>query len=89
MLVTTSRYSSSNTRAFAKKIAIAFKSRYIARGKKSIDSLVSFARRNGDSRICIFVEKDSLPAHLEFISVKPNETWVWEKEKVMINYDES
>ncbi len=89
MLITTSRYSSQTTRGFAKSLAKLLGCKYIARGKKAVDSLASFARKNGDDKICIVVEKSSLPVRLEFINIKANATWAWEKEMVEITHDES
>ncbi len=84
MLITTSRYSSQATRNFAKNLAKILSCKYVARGKKPIDSLVLFARKNGDDRICVAIEKSSLPDHLEFLIIKPNLKWSWEKEQVLI-----
>lgn len=72
MLVTTSRYSPSALRGLAKAFAIAFGGAYFARGKKTMLSLVSEARKNGHSRICV-----AMPGTLEFISVDELGNWEW------------
>ncbi|MFA6531225.1 MAG: hypothetical protein WCT31_05825 [Candidatus Micrarchaeia archaeon] len=79
MLATTSRYSPQALRDFAKAFAIAFGGAYVARGKKTIDSLVSEARKKGHSRICV-----AMPETIEFISVDELENWKWLDEVIVV-----
>ncbi|MDO8554043.1 MAG: hypothetical protein Q7S22_04510 [Candidatus Micrarchaeota archaeon] len=87
MLVTTSRYSSQATRNFAKNFAKIISCKYVARGKKAIDSLVLLARKNGDDKICVAIEKSSLLDHLEFLTIKPNLKWSWEIDQVPVKHE--
>ncbi|MFH1785728.1 MAG: hypothetical protein ABH842_04840 [Candidatus Micrarchaeota archaeon] len=50
-MYTTSRYASIETREIAKKLAKENNELYVARGKKTIEQLVAFARRKGEEKI--------------------------------------
>lgn len=72
MLVTTGRYVDNNLRALARSLARAFSGEYAARGKKTIDTLVSAARRSGHNRVCVVSA-----GKLCFIKVDELGGWGW------------
>ena len=78
MFVSTSRYSQKAARGLAIALASAAGSVYAARGKKSIERLVSEARRKGENTIALVSEKS-----ISFISVSAS-GWNWKKEIVRI-----
>jgi rRNA maturation protein Rpf1 len=84
-MFTTSRYASKETRKFAKELAKSSDSIYTSRGKKQIDALVEFARKKGEHRICVVLEKNKKPSRINFIEVKPDGRWIWLKEETGIN----
>ena len=84
MLITTSRYCPKETRELSKAFAIVFSGAYVARGKKTIDELVEFARKKGHSRICVLmsgnfgvIPNKSETISMEFISVNELGRWSW------------
>ncbi len=83
-MITTSRYASSSLRTYARALSSILHTRYIARGKKTIDELVWFSRKIGDGRIIIL--KD--PQTLEFISLDEIMKWKWLGERVEIHDNE-
>ncbi|MFH2105945.1 MAG: hypothetical protein ABII22_01685 [Candidatus Micrarchaeota archaeon] len=84
-MFTTSRYASKETRKFAKELAKSSDSAYASRGKKRIKSLVEFARKRGEHRICVVLERNKKPIKISFIEVKPDGKWVWLPEEIEVN----
>jgi len=82
-LITTSRYPSAKTRSLAKRLADERGQRYLARGKRTIDSLVSYARRMGEDRIEIVEERDDEPARIAAIEVDETGRWRWAGESLL------
>ena len=72
-MYTTSRYSSVKTRELAKALAKENNEIYVARGKKTIEQLVEFARKKGEERI-IVVDDNEKPATIE---VDELGRWKW------------
>lgn len=84
-MITTSRYASLLSRNFAKHIAFLLDKRYIARGKKTIDTLVSLSRKIGEDRIIVVKETEGVPTYFEFITLDETRKWSWLQERVEIN----
>ena len=77
ILVTTSRKPSRNTRVFARSFSNLLPcSSYIARGKRSVESLFEYAVSKGFSKIAVVQDRKGNPHGFEFISVKRN-SWDW------------
>ncbi|MBU0586108.1 hypothetical protein KJ780_01205 [Candidatus Micrarchaeota archaeon] len=76
MLVTTARYSEKNVREFAKIFASSLNSKYIARGKKSIEELVRASRKLGENTLAIINSNE-----IWFASISAS-NWNW-KEKIL------
>ncbi len=72
-MITTSRYASVQVRKCAKSLADIMDSTYVARTKKTVYDIASYARRKGHERIIII--SDSGKA--EFLSV--DELGAWER----------
>jgi rRNA maturation protein Rpf1 len=79
-MFTTSRYASNETKILAKAMAQEAGAGYIARGKKTVDSLAQEARRQGDAEICIIEERKGRPAKVARITVDEAGKWSWSKE---------
>ncbi|MFN7991153.1 MAG: hypothetical protein U0R44_03260 [Candidatus Micrarchaeia archaeon] len=82
-MFTTSRYASQETRKLAMEMAKGCSERYIARGKKTVEDLAGFARRNGESAINIIEEKQGKPASIAVISVDELGRWRWGEERLL------
>ncbi len=80
-MFTTSRYSSEETRRKAGLIAKESKEPYIARGKKTIDSLVEEARRRGESMLNIIEERKGEAAIISMIRIDEMGRWAWAGER--------
>lgn len=78
MLVSTIRYPSKKITEFSKAFANATSSKYLARGKKPIETIVSLARKIGEHTIAIIFNDK-----ISFISISPFE-WEWKKEALQI-----
>ena len=77
ILISTSRKPSQNTRRLARQISMALPhSKYITRGKKSVDSLCSEAAREGYSKVALIFESHGNPYKLSFIKNSGDE-WDW------------
>jgi len=76
--ITTSRKPSVRTRVFAKDISFLFNANYYTRGKSSISDLVSNARYNAVSLVCIITEKDGNPKQLLLMEVD-DKNWSWKE----------
>ena len=63
-MYTTSRYTETKTRVLAKKLAMEHDEPYVARGKKTIQQLVAYARRKGEETINV-VEDNGTIATIE------------------------
>lgn len=84
-MITTSRYASEKTRIFAKKLAEKRKTRYYGRRKKTIDYIVEIARKKGDNKIIIIIEKKDKPKFIRTIRIKCNGTWAWLPKEIEID----
>ena len=82
-MITTSRYASQETRSLAQRMAKEKGQRYMARGKRTVDSLVSYARRMGEEHIEIVEEKDGVPARISQIKVDERGQWEWTGERLL------
>lgn len=71
MWVSTARYAGKKTREFAEAFAGSSGSAYCARGKKSVENLVSLARRKGENTLALVSE-----GRISFISVSSSD-WGW------------
>jgi rRNA maturation protein Rpf1 len=80
-MFTTSRYSSEGTRKVAGRIAKENGEPYVARGKKTIDSLVEEARRCGESTLNIIEERKGEAAIISTIRIDEMGKWAWAGEK--------
>ncbi len=88
MLVSTARYAGEKSRDFAQAFASASGSVYSARGKKTVEKLVSMARKKGENTIALISEKlqkreeknRRIPIfEISFISVSAS-GWEWKNE---------
>ena len=71
-MITTSRYASIETRNKTKEIAKKKGILYLARGKKTIDTLATYARRKGFSTIYIAYKNRTSK-----LSIKEDGSWSW------------
>ncbi|MDD5337603.1 MAG: hypothetical protein PHS02_03915 [Candidatus ainarchaeum sp.] len=76
MLVSTDRHSSRETRDFARMFSLSAGFFYRARGKKTIEGLVSEARKKGESTLALFSFSE-----ISFISISIS-GWEW-KNKIL------
>ncbi|MEW6722866.1 MAG: hypothetical protein AB1324_06395 [Candidatus Micrarchaeota archaeon] len=82
-MYTTSRYASSATRRLAKEMAGEAGEAYVARGKKSLDSLAAQARRAGEDTIKVVEEKGGLPFRIATAGVDALGRWRWMGERLL------
>jgi hypothetical protein len=80
-MYTTSRYSSKKTRKLAGCEAKTRDERYIARGKKTIDSLAQEARRMGEETLHIIEERKGEAALVATIMIDAAGKWRWAGEE--------
>ena len=80
-MITTSRYASAGTRRLARSMAEESGERYVARGKKTIESLAQEARRQGDSEIKVIEERAGKAAVVATLSVDEIGKWRWAGER--------
>ncbi|VVC04834.1 Uncharacterised protein [Candidatus Bilamarchaeum dharawalense] len=78
-MYTTSRYASTETRELAKKMAKEKEEPYTARGKKTIDQLVDFARRKGEENITVVEEHEKKPTTFALIQIDELGRWKWKR----------
>ncbi len=86
MLISTTRYINKKTNEFAISFANAFCSYYCARSKKTIEQLVSEARKKGENTVALFssgINSECSYLEIFFISVFICE-WNWKKEFLRI-----
>ncbi len=88
-MYTTSRYSSVGTRELAMGMARESGEPYVARGKKTIDSLIALARRAGETRVMVVVESGGAPSRIQVIAVDEMGGWAWEEERLLNSTAES
>jgi rRNA maturation protein Rpf1 len=81
-MITTSRYASENTRKLAKKLAGRLGTFYTSRGKKTIDSLVDYARKKGEEEIAV-VEGNTVSV----IEVSETGKWKWAEKLAVDEYE--
>ena len=86
-MYTTSRYASMETRKKASLIAKESKEPYIARGKKTIDSLAKQARKCGESRLNILEERKGKAAIIAVIEIDEMGKWSWAGERPLEGTD--
>jgi rRNA maturation protein Rpf1 len=67
----------------ARRMAAESGERYVARGKKTVDSLAGAARALGDSRITIIEDESGSPARLAVIEVDELGRWRWAGERLL------
>lgn len=84
---TTTRYASKDTRDKAESLAHLTKSKYFARGKRTIAQLVDFARQMGFERIRIVGESSGKPSWIKFLEVLPAGNWQWLETKELDVYE--
>lgn len=85
-MITTCRYASLETRKFAKYISKVFHFFYIARGRKTIDSIIELSRKKGVERILVLKEKNKKPISMDIIEIKENLEWNWFS-SIEVNYE--
>lgn len=86
-MITTSRYASEETRKLARKIAGRLRTFYASRGKKTIDSIVEYARRKGEAEILVVEEEDGKPVRVSAIEVDELGKWKWTWKKKVGDYE--
>lgn len=86
-MITTSRYASEETRKLARGIADKLGTFYASRGKKTIDSIVSDARKKGEHEILVVEEKNGKPVHISVIEVSELGEWKWTKKTKVDEYE--
>ena len=86
-MITTSRYASEETRKLANRIADKLGIFYTSRGKKTIDSIVSDARKKGEHEILVVEEENGKPAHIAIIEVSELGEWKWTKKMKVSEYE--
>ncbi len=77
-MITTSRYASKQARDFAIKLAKEKNERYVARGKRTIESLAALARRQGDETIYVIEEEEDSHCQVVMIKIDEKGGWKWE-----------
>lgn len=82
-MITTSRYASAQTRAFARGMARECGEAYVARGKKTIAQLATSARKAGEGQVGIIEEKDGRAALIAFLRVDELGRWAWGEERLL------
>jgi len=82
-MFTTSRYASAETRGIARKMASDSGEPFVARGKRTVEQLVSLARRDGEGSITIIEEKGGKPATIASIAIDEMGRWRWAGEKAI------
>lgn len=86
-MITTSRYASEKTRKLARSIADKLSTFYTSRGKKTIDSIVGYARKKGESEIYVVQEEDGIPVYISVIEVSELGEWKWTKKMKVDEYE--
>jgi rRNA maturation protein Rpf1 len=86
-LLTTSRYASQATRKAARALAASSGARFLARGKKTVASLASFARRNGHALVGIVEERGGKPAFISTMEVLAGGGWRWSGKKEVAEHE--
>lgn len=85
-MITTCRYAHPSSRGLAAVLAFAFRQPYVPRSKKTIETLVRHARRQGDNRILIIEEENGRVSHLAVIRVDELGRWAW-LNRIGVTYD--
>ena len=80
-MFSTSRYSTQATRRLAGIEAKRLGQSYVARGKKTIDTLAAEARARGEETLSIIEERKGVAAIVATIRISPGGRWSWEKEE--------
>ena len=80
-MFTTSRYAGEETREKARMLAKENDELFLARGKRTIEELVSFARKKGEEHISVVEEDGGKPAKVCRITVSETGKWSWSGEE--------
>ena len=80
-MFTTSRYAGKETKELARRLARGKKEIFLARGKRSIEELVSLARKKGETLISVVEEEKGRPAKVCTIKVSETGRWNWSAEE--------
>jgi len=78
-MITTSRYAPEEIRLEAKLQAGRSGEKYVARGKKTIEQIAQFARKNGDGHVFIICERRGGGSVTEKINIDPRGRWKWDE----------
>ena len=73
MITTTSRNASLEVKELALSFSLDKKSKYLNRGKKTVEELVSIARKLGHSKIAIVKGKEKI----DYIEIHHSGNWEW------------
>ena len=74
MFYTTSRYASLATKTYTEKLAKKKNSKYINRGKKTIDDLASLIKNDS---IAVVYEKKNKPFEIRYLKIDSKGNWEW------------
>jgi len=86
-MITTSRYSSRKTREFAKLLSRKLDTFYVARGKKTIEDIVLYGRKKGESEVRVIEEEKGIPAYISTIEISETGKWKWAKRVSVEEYE--
>ena len=73
MLVTTSRHASLELKKLALNFSLEHKANYLNRGKKTIDEVISLARKEGHSKIAVIKGENKT----DYIEIHHSGNWDW------------
>ncbi len=80
-MFTTSRYAGEETKKLARRLAKDNDELFLARGKRTIEELVSLARKKGEDKISVVEEEAGRPAKVCRIKVSETGKWRWSGEE--------
>lgn len=78
-MITTSRYASDKTRKIAKKLSGKLGTFFASRGKKTIEELVEYARKKGETELMVVEENEGTAAYVSTIEISETGKWTWKK----------
>jgi len=85
MLITTGRNPDSASRAIARALHLAVpESRLEGRGRRTLSSLLSRARKLHFSRICTIYKAEGKPCSISFISLGADGGWAWLSPRIIV-----
>lgn len=76
-MFTTSRYAGEETKRLARRLAKENEELFLARGKRTIEEVVSLARKRGEELISVVEEEKGRPARVCRIKVSETGKWNW------------